>query len=179
MSLSFLRLVQSGAKSENDEKQGIVPRVFRSAQRPQQLKLPFDLPSEPELIIKIVAMDSVHGRLLNEILEQFEPEVVLDLRHAVRFDLPGTSRQLVFSHLSRLHAHYSVDSIPWHAIQPTDLMTMQWGLSPRLLHELLHEGSSRLLLLVPKPDHARLLASYLNRVLSEQSTQEWEMALVG
>lgn len=180
MANSHLRLIQGGASIGEHGLPPVIPEKKAVVRRPRAAQLKFPFAEERiDLRVIIVIMDMVHGRAFNDLLGHLRPEVVLDLRHAVRFDLPGTNRQTVFNQISNINALYAVELLPWHQMQAKDMMAMEWGLSPRLLHELMSSKESRVMLLVSKLDHARMLSPYINRVLSRRPPASWELELFG
>lgn len=129
--------------------------------------------------VVIVCMDSVHGRVLNDTILKVRPKTVLDLRHAARFTLYGTDRDTVFMHLNAVRSHYRIAAFPWHQFTARDFMVDASGLVPHVRHELVEREDSPVMLLVSKPEHAAMLASYANRLLSERSAQSWSIESVG
>lgn len=141
----------------------------------QQLTLPFESASEIGKRVIIVSMDSVHGRRLNESILTMRPKTVLDLRHAARFTLYGTDRDTVFRHLSVVQSHYRLSSFPWHQFSMKDFMDDVSGLVPQVRHELVERQDTPVMMLVPRPEHAAMLQTYVNRLLSERSMQTWSI----
>lgn len=137
-----------------------------------QLPLPLGGDAESKKIV-VVAMDHMHGAQFRSLILSLKPRTVIDLRHLIRFDLPGTSRAEIFSCFSRVHALYVNDSLPWHELQPRDFMTDGNSLSHRLSHEVIERDNSPIMLLASKVEDARLLASYLHRITSSSMKGAW------
>lgn len=125
--------------------------------------------------IEIVAMDGLHGRRLCELIMLKKPKVTLDLRHVIRFDLPGTSREQVLSYFRATNTIYVRDPIPWHDLQRRDFMSGNRIISQRLEHETVERKQSPVMLFVPKHEHVKFLTSYLNRVFSMRGEGPWEI----
>ncbi|WP_354345803.1 hypothetical protein [Phyllobacterium ifriqiyense] len=142
----------------------------------KDVQLTFDFgQARHEQLLTIVAMDSIHGKTLCNLILTLRPQVAVDLRHAVRFDLPGTNRHQIFSCFNETRTFYTQASIPWHELKPADFMTDRTSLSHRLHHEILERSESALMLLLPSLEHSRYLRSYLNRKLSEKADQPWRI----
>nr|WP_314256766.1 hypothetical protein [uncultured Devosia sp.] len=139
----------------------------------QQLFLPFDEPAPAALSISIVAMDTVHGTVLNSAIVSKRPKTVLDLRYSAIFNQYGSSRETVFGNLAALGAYYSFVSMPWHSMSARDFMAGAEGLVPRVRHELLEREPGSVMFFVPKPEHSNMLATYLNTLLSSRSKVTW------
>jgi hypothetical protein len=143
-----------------------------SVPRESQLDL-FSGPTAPELRVFIVAMETVHGRTLHGAVASHRPRSVIDLRYAARFDQYGSDRDTLFSYFRSVGAYYALDSMPWHDLSPRDFMKGDGGLVPRVHDELLVLAPGAVMLFVQKPQHAGMLASYLNRMLSEKAKTSW------
>lgn len=142
-----------------------------------QLSLPFD--DQAVLTqIAIVAMDHIHGVQLCRLILDLKPRKAVDLRHLIRFDLPGTSRTEIFYYLSSVHTLYVKASLPWHQLQPRDFILDDTPLSQRLNHEIVEREESPILLLASKKDEARYLTAYLHRVLSSRAKRPWKIEQV-
>lgn len=125
--------------------------------------------------IEIVSMDGLHGKRLCELILSKKPRVALDLRHVIRFDLPGTSREQVLSYFRAANTLYVRDPLPWHALQRKDFIAGNRVISQRLEHETVERKHSPVMLFVPKDEHAGFLAAYLNRVFSTRGGEPWEI----
>jgi len=128
--------------------------------------------------VEIVAMDGLHGRRLCELIMTKKPKVALDLRHVIRFDLPGTSREQVLSYFRATNTLYVRDPVPWHALQRRDFIAGEKVISQRLEHETVERRQSPVMLFVPKEEHVRFLTAYLNRVFSNRGDGYWEITAV-
>lgn len=146
----------------------------RPARKGEQLVLDLgEIPHEKQLTI--VCMDSIHGKTLCNIISNLRPQVAVDLRHAVRFDLPGTNRDQVFMRFNEAKTFYTQAGLPWHELKPADFMADRTSLSHRLHHEILERAEAVILLLLPSPEHSKYLRSYLNRKLSEKAGHPWRI----
>jgi hypothetical protein len=140
-----------------------------------QFVLPFGDAAAVDLMVAIVPMEQIHGERFHAAFDKIRPKVVIDLRHAIRFDLPGTNRLAIFRLFSKVQTFYTIASLPWHQLEARRLMTENWDLSERLTHEVLERRQSPVMLLVPLTEHAIMLRSYLNRVLNERAKISWCM----
>lgn len=158
----------------------VVDEANRSRARScEQLTFSFyDVETQHGQRIEIVAMDGLHGRHLCELIMSRKPKVTLDLRHVIRFDLPGTSREQVLSYFRATNTLYVRDPIPWHDLQRRDFISGNRIISQRLEHETVERKQSPIMLFVPKDEHVKLLTSYLNRVFSMRGEGPWEILSV-
>lgn len=154
----------------------VITRV-RDRAKPEsnQLSLPFEEAEVAQLRIVIAPMDDIHGSALNTAIVEYRPRAVLDLRHALRFDLYGTDRRTIFAYFNAFHTYYSVSSVPWHALSAKDFMSEASRVIPRVRHELIERDQSPLMLFVPKTEHANMLRIYLNRLLSARAKISWAL----
>ena len=134
--------------------------------------------SDSVLRVAVLALGRVHGHHLGEIIETLRPDIVIDLRYVARFDMPGSNRQLFFTQIDAAKSHYRMEPVPWHRLTNLDLADSRWKPSSRVLHELLFEKNKTVLLLTGRSEHARSLASVLNRTLTERSHREFKLMLV-
>ncbi|KSV67438.1 hypothetical protein N185_30610 [Sinorhizobium sp. GW3] len=148
--------------------------MAESPTRLDQLDL-FDRDDLPELRVFIVAMDTVHGRMLHQAVLSHKPRSVIDLRFAARFDQYGSSRDMLFEYFKAIGAYYALESMPWHDLSVRDFMTEGCVQVPRLHHELVKLGKGAVMLFVPKPQHAAMLTTYLNRMLSTRAGTSWRI----
>ena len=125
--------------------------------------------------IVIVAMEFMHGLTFESIIDTFDPKITLDLRHAVRFDMPGTNRNQVFSKFKSHNTFYTQANLPWHQLTPADFMLGESEISQRLAHEILERQEANIMLLVPNQQFATYLRTYLNRKLSELFSDNWRI----
>ena len=86
--------------------------------------------------ITIVAMDEVHGKQLHLILNDLRPNVVIDLRYSVRFDIPGSSRTMFFIELERIQANYLRVPVEWHLLAPRPIDVSNHDIPHRLHFEV-------------------------------------------
>ncbi|MGA1834271.1 hypothetical protein [Rhizobium wenxiniae] len=134
----------------------------------------FDLDdARREKRVIIVPMNFIHGHRFVELVATMKPKVVLDMRHAIRFDLPGTNRSNIFARFANVEAFYTTASLPWHELSTADFMLDRGNLSQRLHHEILERAEERVMILVPEAMHARWLRIYLNRRLTEAAKSDW------
>ncbi|WP_234851971.1 hypothetical protein, partial [Sinorhizobium meliloti] len=147
-------------------------QMAESSPRLNQLDL-FDMNDLPELRVFIVAMDTVHGRTLHQAVLSNKPRSVIDLRFAARFDQYGSSRDMLFEYFKAVGSYYALESMPWHDLSVRDFMTEGSVQVPRLHHELVKLGKGAVMLFVPKPQHASMLTTYLNRMLSTRAEISW------
>jgi hypothetical protein len=138
-----------------------------------QLRLKFD--DEPVRRIVLVAMDEIDGWQLHELVIALKPFAAVDLRHAVRFDLPGTNRARFFDDLSQLHALYIREPIEWHHIEKNPMVTTSDILPLRVRYEVLEQETGHILLMVPRYSHSRVMASALNLALSTRKSHGWRI----
>lgn len=158
------------------------PDVFpevRSPRAPSNEQLCFSFDDE-ELHdshrIEIVSMDGLHGKRLCELILSKRPKVAVDLRHVIRFDLPGTSREQVLSYFRATSTLYVREPLPWHILQRRDFVSGGKTISQRLEHETVERKQSPVMLFVPKDEHVRFLTAYLNRVCSNRAEGRWEIS---
>lgn len=160
------------------------PQMVSEAYRPlvrsgEQLSFCFDDVDACEgHRVEIVAMDGLHGRRLCELIMSNKPKVALDLRHVIRFDLPGTSREQVLGYFRAANTLYVRDPLPWHTLQRKDFVAGERVLSQRLEHETVEQKQSPVMLFVPKVEHIGFLASYLNRVFSNRGDGQWKITAI-
>ena len=129
-------------------------------------------------LVEIVSMDGLHGKHLCQLILAKRPKVVLDLRHVMRFDLPGTSREQVLSHFRAISTLYVREPLPWHELQRRDFISGNRTLSQRLEHETVERKQSPIMLFVPKDEHISLVSAYLNRVFSTRGQGRWQISTV-
>lgn len=141
-----------------------------TAESDGQLKL--DLKGGEIRRILIVSMDTVHGTRLAALLEELQAATVVDLRHAIRFDLPGLNRVRFFDALSRSQTAYTRAPLDWQS-QNLNPFAGTHCLPTRLHHEAVERWDGHLLLLVSKPEHARGIHSLLNGALSATRPDGW------
>lgn len=148
--------------------------MAESLPRFDQLDL-FDVPVPPDLRVYIVAMDTVHGRTLHKAVLSNKPRSIIDLRFTARFDQYGSNRDILFEYFKAVGSYYTLDSIPWHDLSVRDFMTEGCVQVPRLHHELVKLGKGAVMIFVPKPQHASMLTTYLNRMLSAKAEISWRI----
>jgi hypothetical protein len=130
------------------------------------------------LKVLVVALGRVHGHHVGEIIDGMRPDIVIDLRNVARFDMPGSNRQTFFTHIDAVKSHYRMEPVPWHQLSNIDLVDSRWMPSSRVMHELLFEKNRSVLLLTGRSEHARSLASVLNRALTAKSHRDFRLMLV-
>lgn len=127
----------------------------------------------------IVAMEEIHGLRLAKLIATLKESEAIDLRHAVRFDLPGTSRRHIFSELEKAGTAYIRAPVEWHRLEIRPMATDTALLPARFRHKLFEQPSGHLLVLVPRTTHQRFLASTLNLVLSAELSLGWRIQTTG
>lgn len=138
-----------------------------------QFRFNFDV--EPIRRIVLIPMDEVDGILLHHLVFELAPIAAMDLRHAVRFDLPGTNRSRFFGDLRLAHTLYIREPIEWHDLDITPF-AVDAGLVPaRLFHEIIEREDGHVLLLVPNKRSATIMASALNLALTRKKTHGWRI----
>lgn len=151
----------------------------RCASSNEQLCFSFsDEQSHDSHRIEIVSMDGLHGKRLCELILSNRPKVAVDLRHVIRFDLPGTSREQVLSYFRATSTIYVREPLPWHILQRRDFISGDTIISQRLEHETVERKQSPVMLFVPKDEHVSYLTAYLNRVFSHRGKGRWEISAV-
>lgn len=148
--------------------------VAQSSPCMRQLDL-FDTLALPDLLVFVVAMDTVHGRTLQKAILANKPRSVIDLRYAARFDQYGSDRDTLFSYFRSVGSYYALDSMPWHDFSVRDFMTDSGVQVPRAHHELVERDRGAVMFFVPKPHHASMLIAYLNRMLSTKAKTSWKI----
>lgn len=158
----------------------VVSEAHRSRVRSgEQLSFSFDdVEARDGHRVEIVAMDGLHGRRLCELIMSKKPKVALDLRHVIRFDLPGTSREQVLSYFRATNTLFVRDPLPWHVLQRRDFIAGDKVISQRLEHETVERKQSPVMLFVPKEEHVGFITAYLNRVFSNRGDGRWEITAV-
>ncbi|MCO6426039.1 hypothetical protein [Sinorhizobium meliloti] len=146
----------------------------RRAIRGEQLRFDLDGATEEKRVV-LVPMSMMHGRRFAEIVSEMKPKIVLDMRHAIRFDLPGTNRSHIFAQFTSVAAFYTTASLPWHEFTPADFMLDRGKLSQRLHHEIFEREEDRIMILLPDTLQATWLRTYLNRRLSEWAKSDWRI----
>lgn len=136
-------------------------------------QLSFDLQQDPLKQIVIVAMDEIDGTHLRQLIDLTQPKFLLDLRHVVRFDNPGSSRDHFFNLLSKSKSLYTREPIAWHSIDTAPLAVDVSMLPARVRHEVVEQHHSNVVLLVSKSAECRKLASVLNLALSRDRATNW------
>jgi hypothetical protein len=143
----------------------------------EQLSFAFDdADAHVDHRVEIVAMEGLHGKRLCELIVSKRPKVALDLRHVIRFDLPGTSREQVLSYFRATRTLYVREPIPWHNLQRKDFIAGDRVISQRLEHETVERNQSPVMIFVPKDEQVGLLTAYLNRVLSKRKEGLWAIS---
>ncbi|EEY24718.1 conserved hypothetical protein [Brucella sp. F5/99] len=139
----------------------------------------FDALVLPDLHVLVVAMDTVHGRTLQMAVLSHKPRSVIDLRYAARFDQYGSDRDTLFAYFKSVGSRYALVSMPWHDLSVRDFVTEGGVQVPRAHHELVELNRGAVMFFVPKPQHANMLISYLNRMLSAKAKSSWRIEQIG
>lgn len=139
-----------------------------------QFSLPFESKENHKNIV-VISVDRAHGSDFCRLILKLKPKVAIDVRHLIRFDLPGTNRSEVFQCFKLSHTIYINESIPFHEFKPRDFLVSDNKLSQRLHHEIVERGDSPILILVSKAEEARYLTSYLHRLLSSHAAHPWKV----
>lgn len=168
MSPGFLRVVD-----ESDAWHRL-PNPIRHNENGQ---LEFNLGDDQVRKILVAAMDRIHGLRLLELVQEVHPVVVLDLRNAIRFDLPGTSRHMFLESVARVRSMYMRVPMEWRANVHT-FVQADLDLPSRLHHELIERGDGNVMLLVKNPEHALRISSMMNVTLSKFQTKHWDIQQV-
>lgn len=149
-------------------------RSVQSFPSAAQLDL-FDSPALPDLRVFVVAMDTVHGRTLQKAILSNKPRAVVDLRYVARFDQYGSDRETLFAYLRSVGTYYALESMPWHELSVRDFMKERGVQVPRAHHELIERKAGAVMFFVPKPQHAGMLITFLNRMLSAKAKITWRI----
>lgn len=153
------------------------PRSVARADQAEQLNFEFLTP-EPSIKILTVPMDEVHGTVLCDALLNFRPTVIIDLRHVVRFDLPGASRSSIFQCINSVNSLYVNEGMPWHKLSMRDFLISESIFSQRIFHEMIERDKNSIALFIPKKIHSQMISSHINRLMSSRSKKEWSIASV-
>lgn len=137
-------------------------------------QLELDLGDDRIRRILVAAMDRIHGLRLHELVAEVHPVTVLDLRHTIRFDLPGTSRLMFLESVSRVRSLYMRVPMEWHG-DVQSAVNVDVVLPVRLHHEVVERRDGNLMLLVKKPEHALRISSMLNVTLSKSDLHGWDI----
>jgi hypothetical protein len=171
----FLRLVPQS--SDMDRKAVAGGRAFESrvmTPAGHQLTLPFT-GEAADRIFFIVAMDHIHGAHFCEYITRLKPKMAVDLRHLIRFDLPGTSRQDIFNRLNATKTEYIREPLPWHQLGPKNFISDDTQLSHGLYHELIERNDTPVMFLTSKQNDAIYLFTYINRMLATKISYSWKI----
>lgn len=169
MNIRYLDIGDHRSGSSPDTKQCVEPRPCYDD---RQLEL--DLGDRSCRLLKIAITESIHGLTLKALIDELNPEFVLDLREVLRFDMPGLSRDHFFHMLSVRGVHYARAPIGWHHISPRAL-TANSALPQRLHHEAVERWGGNLVLLVSRPEHALHTQAMLNLALSSKREEGWRI----
>ncbi|WP_249696553.1 hypothetical protein [Stappia sp. WLB 29] len=142
----------------------------------EQLSFRFDTETEgPESVIYIVTMDNIHGRKFCDIIIAKKPKIIIDLRQTVRFDLPGTNRDVVFKHFNASNSLYLRNPLPWHELRIRDFILGERKISLRLEHEVAERKQNPVLILAPSAEKAPSLISYIGRSLLSRGEKKFSV----
>lgn len=135
----------------------------------------FNFDEEPVRRIVLIPMDDVDGMLLHHLVVELTPVAAMDLRHAVRFDLPGTNRNKFFGDLRVAHTLYIREPIEWHALQLNPFAIDATLVPARLFHEIIEREDGHVLLLLPNKQSTVIMASALNLALTSKKAHGWRI----
>lgn len=138
-----------------------------------QFRFNFDV--EPIRRIVLIPMDDIDGVRLHDLLFELAPVAAMDLRYAVRFDLPGTNRHRFFGDLQQAHTIYIREPIEWHSLEIGSFALDSRIVPHRLFHEIIEREDGHILLLVPNRKDANVMASALNLALTSRRTHGWRI----
>ena len=164
----WLRIVGEDSRVASPE-----PGVRHVPEHNGQFRFNFDV--EPVRRIVLIPMDDIDGVRLHDLLFELEPVAAMDLRYAVRFDLPGTNRRRFFGDLEQAHTHYIREPIEWHSMETGAFALDCRIVPPRLFHEIIEREDGHILLLVPNRKNAGFMASALNLALTSRRTHGWRI----
>jgi hypothetical protein len=130
----------------------------------RESQLEFDFGNSHIRRVLITAMERLHGARLHELLYELNPTVVLDLRNTIRFDLPGTNRDLFLGRISELRSCYVRAPMEWKA-GPTSAQdgNDRYPLPDRVNEQVLDRREGNIMLLVNRSSHAAHISSMLDR----------------
>lgn len=165
MNRSHLHVVpKSNPKSERDVRSQ--PRLSQMVvPSGHQFTLPLDGQNQYRQIF-IVPMDEIHGRRLCNLIVGTMPKTVIDLRHVIRFDLPGSNRKKIFRCLETSNSQYTRLPISWHLIQAQDIMSGKDLFPDQLTQEIIKQKETPTLMLVASKIQTRLLITFVSQVIS-------------
>jgi hypothetical protein len=138
-----------------------------------QFRFNFDV--EPVRRIVLIPMDEIDGVILHEIVFELSPVAAMDLRHAVRFDLPGTNRNRFFGDLRLAHTLYIREPIEWHELTLNPFAIDSKVVPERLFHEIIEREDGHVMLLLPNKQTSIIMASALNLALTRKKTHGWRI----
>lgn len=148
--------------------------TFKTSSRESQLE--FDFGNSHIRRVLVAAMERIHGARLHELLYELHPTVVLDLRNTIRFDLPGTNRDLFLGRISELRSCYVRAPMEWKA-GPTsghdgnDL----YPLPDRVNEQVLDIREGNVMLLVNRSIHAAHISSLLDKKRETNSIHQFSV----
>ena len=142
-----------------------------------QWPLPLDDKSISRKII-IVITNETHGQSMRKLIEDEEPHSVLDLRHLLRFDMPGISRDVFFEQLRMYSSRYVRIPIAWHKLSQRDFMSGNVCIPAELTREVTADDASTRVLLVTTEQEASELAIFINGVLSLEAKESWNVVVL-
>jgi hypothetical protein len=151
-------------------------RADRTAAPPgYQFELPLEHATEQRLIV-LIPMDEIQGWKFKEFVACFEPNIVFDVKHFARFDLPGSNRLDAFHAFKSIGAEYRCDPLPWHEINPRLLIVEKDLFSKRILDPIVSKTEiNSICYLLQNSGHVRLLSGYLEGWLSHESEHSWRI----
>ena len=174
MKRAHFRVVQGRKISREDDIQRNASNFSTLVPHGYQLSLPFAESAE-DCKIFVAVVDEIHGLHLCDVIFEYRPEKVIDIRHLVRFDLPGIFREMFFNLIDRANSKYIRIPIPWHQLSIREIMSGQAPISNELIRAIVETKDGRLLLLVSSFSEAERLEIVINRVFSEVATCPWNV----
>ena len=136
-----------------------------------------ELPFAGQNVLLCLSMDTVHHDDLESVISEYHPRLVVDLRHAPRFDLPGGTssrvRNLLWSD-GKLLSDFPVE---FYKMQNEHLRYDLHGIAREIVNHVAVAAvnlSGPILFLFQRPEHISLFMPYLVEVLSNMTGMRWE-----
>ena len=139
-----------------------------------QLPLPFD-DEIVELDFFVVAANELEGFDLCGIISELSPIEIIDLRHVVRFDFPGSNRKHFFQCVKNVSAEYILEPVPWHKMSIKEIMGGGDQALNVILSNLLSGKRGRILFMVTTFSEIEKLEICINFLLSTEGNQSWKV----
>ena len=174
-----LRVVEGNTNPNRESKK--IGLVENRVTVPVGHQLPLPLDDKPaSCTVFIVVTNEMHGQSICKLVETERPQSVMDLRHLLRFDMPGISREGFFDQLRMSCARYVRIPVPWHELGAREFMAGDVSISPELTSALVARKGSKVVLLVSTEQEAVQLSVYINALLSRESSESWKvMSILG